>query len=191
MNRHPIWNALIRFGKNPRIVAFVVFDFIWLSAVLGRNDWFWVTALLIALMFAATPRPLWLQRKSFLIIFAAGIMVEWATVLGGVITFTDTSGVPAWLYLLWIGFTGMALVVFDWLHRRLVLALLAGAIFGPITYLAGARFGAAELHFELPITIAIYATAWALLMVLIAFQVNPKILAQRNHLESKEPSSNS
>lgn len=184
MNARRIAQGAKQWLLNPRIVAFIVFDFIWLSAVLGRNDWLWFTALLIALMFAATPRELWLQRKAFAIIIVAGILVEWATVLTGVITFSGTSGLPAWLYLLWVGFTGMALVVFDWMHRRLVIASVAGLVFGPITYLAGARFGAAELHFELPFTIAIYAIAWAFLMILIAFQVNPNVLQARNH-ESK------
>ncbi|WP_194755549.1 DUF2878 domain-containing protein [Aliidiomarina indica] len=164
---------------NPRIVAFVVFDFVWLSAVWGRESWLWLTALLIGLMFASAPKVLWQQRRAFFAILVVGLAIEWATVIAGVIQFTGTSGIPAWLYMLWIGFTGMALVVFDWLHRRYLLAAIAGAIFGPVTYLAGARFGAAELLLVTPAIIAVYAIAWALLMIFIAHLVNPEALKSR------------
>ncbi|WP_185960675.1 DUF2878 domain-containing protein [Aliidiomarina halalkaliphila] len=164
---------------NPRIIAFVIFDGVWLSAVWGRDPWLWLTALMIAVMFAATPAALWRQRRAFIAILLVGLLVEWLTVLFGVIQFTGTNGIPAWLYLLWVGFTGMALVVFDWLHRRYLLAAIAGAIFGPVTYLAGARFGAAELLLPVPWVIAVYAIAWALLMIFISRLVNPEALKSR------------
>lgn len=158
---------------NHRLASFVIFDFVWLSAVLGRENWIWLTLLLIVAMFAATPKQLWQRRYAFMIIVAAGLGAELLTVTGGVIQFTGTEWLPAWLILLWFGFAGMALMMFDWLRGRAWLAAILGGVFGPITYFAGTRIGAAELQVEPAIAATVYIGMWALLMVLVARLVSP------------------
>ncbi|RUO22668.1 hypothetical protein CWE08_03725 [Aliidiomarina iranensis] len=166
-------HQLLNLHRNPRLAGFVIFDFVWLSAVLGREQWIWLTALLILLMFAATPKLLWERRYAFLLVLTAGLAAELLTVLTGVISFTGTNGLPPWLILLWVGFTGMSLIVFDWLRGKALLGALFGAIFGPITYFAGTRINAAEILVSFPVAVAVYATMWALLMVLVAKLVTP------------------
>lgn len=164
-----IWKLL----GNHRLAAFFIFDFVWLAAVLGRERWLWMTALLIALMFAATPKLLWRQRWSLLFLVVLGCLIELATVKFGVIRFTGTDWIPLWLILLWVGFSGMALVVFDYLNRRFVIAGLLGAIFGPITYFAGERLGAAELQINFLPALVVYSLFWCVMMVIIAAIVVP------------------
>lgn len=173
-------NWLRKLILNHRLAAFVIFDFVWLSAVLGRENWIWLTVLLIVLMFAATPKQLWHRRKAFLIIVVAGLGAELLTVIGGVIQFTGTEWLPAWLILLWFGFAGMALMMFDWLRGRAWLAAILGGVFGPITYFAGTRIGAAELQVEPFIAAVVYVVMWALLMILVARLVTPIVNLPKN-----------
>ena len=159
--------------RNHRLAAFVIFDFVWLAAVLGRSDWLWVTALLILGMFAATPKLLWRQRQTLFFLVVLGCLAEFATVYFGVIRYEGSALIPLWLILLWVGFSGMALVVFDYLHRRYLIAAILGAIFGPVTYFAGERLGAAELLVPFFTAIVVYSAFWAVMMVVIARFVVP------------------
>lgn len=164
-----LWKLL----GNHRLAAFFIFDFVWLAAVLGRESWLWLTFLLIFLMFAATPKILWRQRWQLMGLVVLGCLLELATVTFGVIRFTGTDWIPLWLILLWVGFSGMALVVFDYLRKRFVIAAVLGAIFGPITYFAGERLGAAELQVNFLPALVVYSLFWSVMMVIIAAIVQP------------------
>lgn len=170
---HKLQQQILNLHRNPRLAGFVIFDFVWLSAVLGREQWIWLSGFLILLMFAATPKLLWQRRYAFLILLFAGLLAEFLTVYTGVISFTGTNWLPPWLILLWVGFTGMALIVFDWLRGKALLAALLGAVFGPITYFAGTRIDAAEILIGFPYAVAVYAVMWGLLMILVAKLVTP------------------
>lgn len=132
----------------------------------------WATLLMVIVLYASAYSYLWQQRKSLLILVVVGLLAEYLVVAAGVITFTGTDYLPWWLVLLWVGFSAMALVVFGWLGRRYWLAGLAGIIFGPVTYFAGVRLGAAELLVNPWIAGAVYSFIWACLMMLILYLIN-------------------
>ncbi len=52
---------------------------------------------------------------------------------------------PAWMIALWVAFATTLRHSLDWMRGRYWPALFAGAIFGPLAYLAGERFGAIVL----------------------------------------------
>jgi uncharacterized membrane protein YfcA len=54
-------------------------------------------------------------------------------------------------------------IAFRWLRDRLVLASLLGAVFGPLSYFAGARLGAVVIN-DFPSALIALALAWALLL---------------------------
>lgn len=177
---------LLNLHRNPRLAGFVIFDFVWLSAVLGREAWIWLTAVLILAMLAATPKLLWQRRYAFLILVFAGLFAEFLTVYFGVISFTGTDWLPPWLILLWVGFTGMSLIVFDWLRGKALLAALLGAVFGPITYFAGTRINAAEIIIAFPYAVTVYAVMWGLIMVLVSRLVTPILVAKAGETKGQE-----
>lgn len=127
---------------------------------------------MVVVLYGSAYRYLWQQRKSVLILIGAGLVAEYLVVAAGLITFTGTDHLPWWLVLLWVGFSGMSLVVFGWLGQRYWLAGLAGIIFGPVTYFAGVRLGAAEMLVDPWIVGAVYSFMWALLMILILYLIN-------------------
>ena len=71
---------------------------------------------------------------------------------------------PFWLWMLWVLF-GMTLnTSLDFLqHKSLALAAVAGLILGPLTYLAGAKLGAAAFDGTLTHT-TMLALSWLLVM---------------------------
>ncbi|WP_157982790.1 DUF2878 domain-containing protein [Aliidiomarina minuta] len=143
-----------------------------MSAVWGREDWLWATSLMVVVLYASAYKYLWQQRKALLVIITVGLIAEYLVVALGLITFTGTDYLPVWLVLLWVGFSAMALVVFGWLGQRYWLAAVAGIIFGPITYFAGVRLGAAEMLTNPWLVGTAYSFIWALLMMLILYFIN-------------------
>lgn len=151
-----------------RLACFILFDFVWLAAVWGRQDWLWLTALLLLVMAGLSWRVLQPQAGTWLLLVGAGLVLEVLVLSLNVLTFAG-GWLPVWLLLLWLGFPAMALVVLDWLKGRYWLAALFGGVAGPFTYLVGARLGAAELHWPEPAVTALYGLLWAGYMVLFAW----------------------
>jgi hypothetical protein len=70
---------------------------------------------------------------------------------------------------LWVNFA-LAIDALAWLGRRPVLAaMLAGAVGGPLSYLAGARLGAVTLGPSEPVALAAVAVVWMVAMPLLLF----------------------
>ena len=60
----------------------------------------------------------------------------------------------------------------SWLMRRPLAAALAGAVFGPLAYLAGGKLGALSLPSP-AIALPALAVAWCLAMCLFTFVMRP------------------
>ncbi len=52
---------------------------------------------------------------------------------------------PPWMIMLWALFASTMNISLSWLHNRKALAILIGAIAGPLSYWSGARLGALQL----------------------------------------------
>ncbi|RTE87318.1 MULTISPECIES: DUF2878 domain-containing protein [Gammaproteobacteria] len=152
-----------------RIVLILGFDLVWLSAVVGRQDYLWLTAILVALVYAVNFKMVWSRRAEILYLITFGLLCEWLVVELGVLQFSGTSGLPSWLVLLWLGFGALAFTAMDWLAGRYTLAWLLGIVFGPLTYVAGIRFGAAELTSTYPLLVVAYGFKWGVIMHFLAF----------------------
>ncbi|MBF2758875.1 MAG: DUF2878 domain-containing protein [Ectothiorhodospiraceae bacterium AqS1] len=87
---------------------------------------------------------------------------------------------PPWMIALWGAFATTLRHSLNWMRRRYALALGAGAIFGPLAYLAGERLGAIHLAPSFSGVLAV-ALVWAAAM--------PFLLWLRERLESASPSS--
>ena len=161
--------SLLKRVSLQRLVHIVVFDLVWFAAVAGRDPWLWVTIPLIGLMFVVNWKPLLLKRKSLLFFVLLGLFAEWLVIQLGVLRFTGTEGLPAWLIWLWIGFAAMAFTAMDWLGGRYIVCALFGLIFGPITYLAGVGFGAAEMLTSMTSLVIAYALMWGGLMTVFCY----------------------
>ncbi|RUO44019.1 hypothetical protein CWE15_02225 [Aliidiomarina taiwanensis] len=160
--------TLIQLGLLRRIIPFFLFDIVWFLAVWGRDAYVLINTVLVLCLFLFNGRQLVAQAKPLILFVLFGLGAELLFVMFHVIRFTQTDFLPFWLVVLWLGFSATAFSSMDWLAGRYVLAALLGAVFGPVTYLAGVRFGAAQIQISEPHMIFFYAVAWSVLMLVFA-----------------------
>lgn len=101
----------------------------------------------------------------------AGFVCDTLLASAGLYAFTNTSVVPwlcpPWMVALWMIFATTLNGSMSWLADRFPLAALLGAVCGPLSYLAGARLGAIELHTDTTATLLAIAVAWSLAMPML------------------------
>jgi hypothetical protein len=155
-----------------KIISFVLFNGIWFSAVVGRNDYLWLTIALVLVQVVYSQRIGKVHWTLVARLFAVGLLLEAISISLGAIDFVG-GYFPLWLALLWLGFSAMAPVALDWLAKKTWLALLAGAVSGPITYITGVEFGAAAIESTV-ITVVTYAIVWSLMMGYFVYLMTSK-----------------
>lgn len=76
-----------------------------------------------------------------------GIGLDWVLMLSGVIEFSNNSSfiLPLWLICLWIVFATTLTNSLNWLMHHPLIAGIVGAVFGPLAYFAGSKFGALSI----------------------------------------------
>ncbi len=76
---------------------------------------------------------------------------------------------PVWIMAMWVLFATSLTGSLVWLQGRYVLAALAGAVFGPLSYLAGARLGAVSFVHDVTSTLAALALLWGMIVPFLAW----------------------
>ncbi len=127
------------------------------------------------LFFAPRPRQ---ELQLAAVAVAIGVVVDTGLQLAGVISFYGWALGPLspfWLWLLWALFAMTLNASLSFLQSQsLWLSAVAGLVFGPLTYVAGAELGAAGLVVT-PWHVGILAVAWLMalpLLVAIAKQLS-------------------
>ena len=149
----------------------------WFAAVIGAGQGLWWPGAAAAGLFAlwrlsVSPRRL-LEARLVLVALAVGLVLENLWVRSGLLDYAAAwpwAGSPAWILALWWAFALAIVPLLGYLHRRLLLAALFGAIGGPLAYLGAARgwdvvqFASPQWHSLLAL-----AAGWALAMPLLAW----------------------
>jgi hypothetical protein len=81
--------------------------------------------------------------------------------------------VPPWITALWVLFATLPYHSLGWLKGRPVLAMIFGALGGPLTFLAGVRIGAVDAGDSLMLTYGSLAIEYALVTPLLLFLAQP------------------
>ncbi len=161
-------------GPNPSwrpvLVNLVLFQIAWFASVL-TGAWAMplvgiaVVAVVVAYHLMQARRP-WVEAG---LLLAAGLMgAAWDGQLAGHGWLTFASGefapwvAPSWIIAMWVSFATTLNVSLRWLRGRYWLALLFGALGGPLAYLGGQRLGAAAFPDPLLALVAI-GVGWALI----------------------------
>jgi hypothetical protein len=157
-----------------QLANFIVFEAAWFACILGvAHGWpGWGTAAVavaIAWHLAISARPA-TELALVAILCAIGLVAESLVVAQGHVAYGAGQPVrwlaPYWLVALW-GEFGIALnVTLRWLKRKPLLALVLGAVFGPLSFLGGVRLGGARFVDE-PAALATLSCMWAVLMPLV------------------------
>ena len=147
------------------------FQTTWFCAVLGRESLLPLTAALIALHLVLVPD----RGKEFrqlAAVGAVGIGVDAFLSVSGVFVFPNGELIPLWLCGLWLAFATTFTRSLSFLGNKPLLAVLAGAIVVPINYGIGARLGAVEFGYSLPVSFGTMAAVWAILLPSLYFAVS-------------------
>ena len=139
------------------------FQGLWFTTVLGRDRLLPLALVLIAahVWISGDARRETIQLT---LVGAMGIAVDALLGATGVYIFPGGVLVPLWLCCLWLGFAAVLGRSLAWLAARPVLCSVAGAIAFPLNYWAGQRLGAVEFAYSLPLTLALLALVWGLVL---------------------------
>ena len=131
------------------ILGFLV---VWFACAGGASHHYPLLPIIVSLAYLNTYMSKQVQKKQaylFLLkMLALGFVLD--SVLGffNLITFASafpepfTFLQPWWLSLLWLCFAASAKVSFSWLENRQSVAILLGAVTGPLAYYSGVQLGA-------------------------------------------------
>ena len=153
------------------IFNFLGLQFTWAACAYGAiNEWpllgVWVGLVYIGLHFVVVAERL-RDIKVVLVLGMVGIFLDVLNTSLGILSFptdhTITFFLPYWLMMLWIVFSLMVPHSLYWLEKNVVIAAIAGAIGGSLSYLLGHKLGAITLAQPLPISFIIYAVEWSLI----------------------------
>lgn len=141
----------------------------WFACVLGGSLIGGLTAgviIVVHLVWLAQPGE-WRWLAGFT---ALGLVVDGGLTLAGGFTFTEPSllPLPLWLWALWPLFATLLKHSLNWLWSHRWLAMLGGAISGPLSYFGGARLSNVELA---PWLLPMEALVWALLCLWLSLRL--------------------
>ena len=149
----------------PRFVLLnaLVFQALWWSAVVLRDQALWLMLGLLALHFYFSP-----SKSTDLVILPLallGWLVDGEMVALGILQFQSIHALPWYLLLLWIGLVWSFNHSLAWLQGVPWWGLsLIGAVAGGLSYYAAQRLGALHWGLEPWLSITVIAAQWALLL---------------------------
>tara|TARA_R110001599_G_scaffold301415_1_gene507024 strand:- start:7116 stop:7676 length:561 start_codon:yes stop_codon:yes gene_type:complete len=164
-NKHVLTNALL-------------FQVLWFVAILG--EWYWALVPL-ALMLAhllVIRKQLPLSILSLVLLSCIGIVFDSIFNYMGIYQFSVASpeipyfGLPVWLASLWLGFCFTLPLSLVWLVKKAYLFVLACALMGPISYLAGRHLEA--LNFS-DANILFLVAEWCVFSILALMFLQPRL----------------
>ncbi len=158
----------------PVLLNFINFQIGWFACVLGAAWGYpWagvaVTLAIVAWHLSRMVQP---QRELVLVIAAAGVGALWDSLLPALGWIQYPNGMlidgtaPVWMVALWMLFATTLNVSLAWLKRNMLLAVVFGAVGGPLAYYGGAKLGALVFVHQTPALIAL-AIGWAVLTPLL------------------------
>jgi hypothetical protein len=158
----------------PVALNFIAFQLGWFACVLGAAHGMpWAgTGLALAIVAWHIGRAGEPRAELVLVLIAAGIGALWDSGLAALGWIHYSSGMlledaaPYWIVALWMLFATTLNLSLGWLKRSMPLAVLFGAIGGPLAYFGGAKLGALVLIEPGP-ALAALALGWAVLTPLL------------------------
>ena len=157
--------------KPSKITLFnnlITFQLVWFVSAYWHNNFavlFSVGLLAWLYYFESWSKP---RLKLTLQIALTGMLVDSLLVYFGLIRFEiSVLPIPFWFVMLWVLFATTCSMSLLWMIKKPVIAIIAGAVFGPLSYWAGMKFDAMFISgVEGFLAIAI---AWASMMWLFSY----------------------
>ncbi len=151
------------------VINLSLFKFGWLvvvfSAAAGLAEVGAATVALIALVHLIRAHRI--SNELALLFIAGCIGLAWETLLvqSGVLTYptsaTSAALAPYWIVAMWVLFATTLNVGMKWLRKNLAITAIAGAVCGPLSFVAGQEAGAVNLAEN---SILVIGLGWAVLL---------------------------
>lgn len=160
------------------IVNYLGLQLGWLACAWGAaHDRMWIGPLIVAVHLGL--HLFWssnLQREAvyLALVTLLGLVVDSLQKVTGLVVYAaDFPALPwlapAWIVAMWALFATAISTSLQWLQGRYLLAALLGAVFGPLSYRAGAALGAASFPMGEWLSLGILAVIWAAVMPILIF----------------------
>ena len=161
-------------SKSQLIINFILFQIGWFACVLGAGKQLpWLGVIVVAVIVA------WhlLQAKQvkpelvlLVIALLIGGMFDQLMLMNGLISYQahgwSISLLPAWILALWAVFVTVLNVSLRWMRKKWLVAILFGAIGGPLAYMGAEKLGAVTLN-ALPMSYVALSVGWGILTPLL------------------------
>ena len=158
-----------------KVVNFILFQAIWLASVLGAakgnmiSCWILFITLIYWQLFCPKNRNS--NDKYFLaVLLPLGLVIDSLWAYFGLIEFREpipySYAAPYWIGILWVTFALSLNHSMKWLFDKPKLALLFGAMGGPLSYLAAQRLEAIIIH-DTYLTLVLLSVSWLTVMFII------------------------
>lgn len=160
--------------KSQIISNFILFQIGWFACVIGAAKQLpWLGVIVVAAI-VAWHLSLSKQAKPELILLALALVIggiyDQLMLSSGLISYQAhgwiASLVPAWILALWAVFVTVLNVSLRWMRSKWLVAILFGAIGGPLAYMGAEKLGAVSLN-NLPASYIALAVGWAILTPLL------------------------
>lgn len=151
--------------ENPFFNA-IWFDLVWFCLVVGQERLMPASLALLAFHLLAVASRAWEWRR-LAVLAGVGIAVDIALTMMGIFVFEEAWLIPWWLLCLWVAFAATLSRSLAFLAKRQWLAVVTGAIAGPISYWAGYKLGAVAFGWPVSTTLLLLAVIWAGLLPLL------------------------
>jgi len=145
---------------NPKVIInFVMFQLAWFACVIGAAKGYPSIGLVVT--FAAVIWHLYnahhyrAELLLLLIAFAIGATFDQTLLSNHLVDYAhhgwgenslNSMLVPTWILALWVGFATSLNVSLRWMHDKYLVAIIFGAIGGPVAYMAAEKLGAVTLN---------------------------------------------
>ncbi len=160
---------------QPRVlINFVLFQIGWFACVLGaarQMPWLGVaTVIAILIWHLMQARQAKKEVQLLLIALVIGGVFDQIMLNHQLITYQAHGWadylVPVWILALWAEFVTVLNVSLSWMRGRRLIAVLFGAIGGPLAYMGAEKLGAVTLN-HLPVSYIALSLGWAILTPLL------------------------
>jgi len=154
---------------------FIMFQLGWFCCVVGgaSSEYYWLGVAAVSIIIAIhLVKASSVQNEIMLIIITMILGTAWdsALTVAGLFNFSNgvvvTGLVPIWMIAMWALFATTLNVSLRWMKNRYLLAMLFGAVGGPVAYYAGNRIGAVEFS-DASTTLLAVAIGWSIIMPLL------------------------
>ncbi|MEF1310037.1 DUF2878 domain-containing protein [Vibrio mytili] len=149
------------------IVASTWFQLFWFCAVLGKENWQWLTTIFVALTFSYCLTSERYALKYILAVTLAGIVLDTLNQYFNLLVF-HSEWLPIWLAYLWFVFAWYAYQLKSILIRYpLRYVSVIGGLAGAGSYFAGYKLGAVELGYGYLESLGFLFIEWVMVIILV------------------------